>query len=42
VGLELRLASGVSRTEYAQLIGNDVAWSRSRFRVEAGVGLVVR
>ena len=42
VGVELRLASGVSRTEYAQLIGNDVAWSRSRFRVEAGVGLVVR
>jgi hypothetical protein len=42
VGFELRLASGVARTEYAQLIGNDVAWSRSRFRVEAGVGLVVR
>jgi hypothetical protein len=42
VGLELRLASGVARTEYAQLIGNDVAWSRGRFRVEAGVGLVVR
>jgi hypothetical protein len=42
IGLELRLAPGVARTEYAQLIGNDVAWSRSRFRLEAGIGMVVR
>ena len=40
-GLELRLAPGLSQTEYVQVAGNGAAsWTRSRFRIEAGVGLV--
>jgi hypothetical protein len=41
VGLELRVAPGLSETEYTQLAGDAVTWSRSRFRIEAGAGLIL-
>jgi len=41
VGLEVRIAPGLSRTEYTHLAGNTVAWSGSRLRVDAGVALIL-
>jgi hypothetical protein len=38
--VQARLAPGLSRTEYEHVYGGTPGWSRSRFRVEAGVGLV--
>jgi len=41
IAVELRMAPGLSRTEYVHLLGNEVVWSRSRFRFEIGFGLVL-
>jgi hypothetical protein len=40
VGLAMRIAPGISRTEFTHLTGNTVAWSGGRLRLDAGVGLV--
>lgn len=42
LGIELRFAAGLSRTEYTQVIGGTPVWTRSRFRTEAGIGIVFR
>jgi hypothetical protein len=38
--LQVRLAPGLSRTEYDHVYGDTPAWSRSRFRIESGLGVV--
>jgi hypothetical protein len=40
VRLQVRLAPGQSLTEYDHVYGSTPSWSRSRFRIEAGLGLV--
>jgi hypothetical protein len=42
LGIELRIAPGLSNTRYTQAMGAEAVWSRSRFRIEAGIGLVVK
>jgi hypothetical protein len=42
LGIELRIAPGLSNTRYTQALGAEAVWSRSRFRIEAGIGLVVK
>jgi hypothetical protein len=41
LAIELRVAPGVVRTQYRHVVGNDVIWTGSWWRVDAGIGLVL-